>query len=195
MAGKFNLQITDGEVRKSNLIINVLDFLSIQNIFQKRPPEILREHFYFKNIQGVVTIQNGIFTADRLFMKSPVFNAAAKGRFDFPRNDLNVLIGVQPLNTIDGIVSKIPIIGHILTGDKKTILIYYFKVLGKPDNVVVKQIPFRNLDDAIAGYFKRLFLTPTRLWNKFFDNWEEMDKNVQPGTSQPFEPDSSSIRP
>jgi len=195
LVGKFNLEITEGEVRKSNIIINVLDFLSIQNIFQKRPPDILREHFYFKNIQGYVTIKNGVFTTDRLFMKSPVFNAAAQGRFDFPRNQLNALIGVQPLNTIDGIVSKIPIIGHILTGKKKTILVYYFKAQGKPDDVIVKQIPFRNLDDAIAGYFKRLFLTPTRLWNKFFDTWEKFDKDVHTGTGHPAEPDPSSIGP
>ncbi|MEA3230484.1 MAG: AsmA-like C-terminal domain-containing protein [Thermodesulfobacteriota bacterium] len=189
LAGKFNIQITEGEVQKSNLIIKILDFLSIQNIFQKRPLDILTNRFYFKSMQGVVTIQNGILTTDRLFMKSPVFNAAAQGRFDLPRDHLNMYVGVQPLNTIDRVVSKIPIIGHILTGKKKTILVYYLKVRGNPEDLVLKQIPFKNLDHAIAGYFKRLFLTPARLWTKMSDTLEEIGEDPRSGAHQPDQTD------
>lgn len=195
LAGKFNIQITEGEVQKSNLIIKILDFLSIQNIFQKRPPDILKDRFYFKSIQGVVTIRNGILTTDRLFMKSPVFNAAARGRFDLPRDHLNMYVGVQPLNTIDRVVSKIPIIGHILTGKKKTILVYYLKVRGNPEDLVLKQIPFKNLDHAIAGYFKRLFLTPTRLWTKISDTLEKIGEDIRSGARQPDQTDSFYMGP
>ncbi len=122
-------------------------------------------------------------------MKSPVFNAAAQGSLDMPRDHLNIYVGVQPLNTIDGIVSKIPIIGHILTGKKKTILVYYLKIRGSPEDLVLKQIPFKNLDHAIAGYFKRLFLTPTRLWTKMFDTLAEIGEDPRSGARQPDQTD------
>lgn len=185
LAGKFNIQITEGEFKKSNIILKILDFISIQNILLRRPPNILRERFYFKSIQGHIMVQKGILTTDRLFMESPVFNAAAKGSLDLPQNHLKIALGVQPLNTIDFIVSKIPIVGHILAGKEKTILIYYFKIRGPLENPTVKHVPFNNLGNALTGYFKRLFLTPVRILFKISDTLDDIGKEIQSGSNQP----------
>lgn len=195
LAGKLNIKVTEGIVQKSNVIVKILDFLSIQNIFLRRPPDILKSRFYFENIQGHVTIEKGQFNTERLFMKSPVFNAAARGSYDLPQKELDFLVGVQALNTIDRIISKIPIIGHILTGKKKTILVYYFKIKGQPNQVIVKHVPFNNLDEAILGYFKRLFLTPTRLWTKISSTLEEINRSIRSGTTTPHQIDPSTIGP
>ncbi len=189
LTGKFNLELTEGEVKKSNILLKVMDFLSIQNIFLRRPPNILKERFYFKSIQGHIKVEKGILTADRLFMKSPIFNAAAKGSLDLPKNHLKIALGVQPLNTIDFIVSKIPIVGHILAGKEKTILIYYFKIRGPLENPTVKHVPFNNLGNALTGYFKRLFLTPVRLLFKISDTLDDLGKELQSGTNPPVSVD------
>lgn len=185
MAGQFNIQITDGEIKNSNVLLKLMDFLSIQNIFVKKPPSVLKERFYFKSIQGHVNVQKGSLKADRLFMKSPVFNAAAKGYLDLPKNHMQVALGVQPLNTIDFFVSKIPILGHILTGKEKTILVYYFKVRGPIENPTLKQVPFNNLGKALAGYFKRLFLTPARILFKISDTLGDIGKGIQSDARPP----------
>ncbi len=185
LSGKFNIELTEGEVKKSNILLKVMDFLSIQNIFLRRPPNILRERFYFKSIQGHIKVEKGILTADRLFMKSPVFNAAAKGSLDLPKNHLKVALGVQPLNTIDFIVSKIPIVGHILAGKEKTILVYYFKVRGPLENPEVKHVPFNNLGNALTGYFKRLFLTPVRILSKISNTLDDLRKELRSDTNPP----------
>ena len=185
LEGQVNINLTEGQIDKPSIILKILDFLSIQNIFQRRPPSIIREHFYFKNIRGHIKVHKGILTADRLFMKSPVFNAAAKGSLDLPNNHLRVAIGVQPLNTIDFLVSKIPIVGHILTGKEKTILVYYFKVRGPLENPTVKQVPFNNLGKALGGYFKRLFLTPVRIWSKISATLSDIEKGIEAGTNIP----------
>lgn len=195
LAGKINLMLTDGSFKKSNIIIKILDFLSIQNIFLRRPPDILKSQFYFKSITGHLTIENGRMTTDKLYMDSPVFNAAIRGSYHLPKNQLNFLVGVQPLNTIDRIISKVPIIGHILTGKKKTILVYYFKIRGKPNEVIVKHIPFKNLDGAIVGYFKRLFLTPTRLLTKISNTLEGIAEDIRTGKSIPEQLDPSTSGP
>jgi hypothetical protein len=185
LAGNVNLEITEGQINKSSVILKVLDFISIQNIFRQRPPDILKENFYFKSIQGHIKVQKGVLTADRLLMKSPVFNAAVKGSLDLPRNDLQIALGVQPLNTIDFIISKIPILGHILTGSEKTILVYYFKVRGPLSDPTLNHVPFNNLGNALTGYFKRLFLTPIRIMTRVSDTLEDIGKEIKSNAGQP----------
>ena len=185
LAGKVNVEITEGQINQSSVILKVLDFISIQNIFLQKPTDILKDKFYFKSIQGHINVQKGILTADRLLMKSPIFNAAVKGTLDVPRNDLQIALGVQPLNTIDFIISKIPILGHILAGSEKTILVYYFKVRGPLNDPTLKHVPFNNLGHALTGYFKRLFLTPIRIMTRISDTLEDIEKEIKPSAGRP----------
>jgi hypothetical protein len=97
-------------------------------------------------------------------MKSPTLNAVASGSIDLKENTLDVYLGTQPLETVDVVVSKIPVLGYILTGDKKALLTYYFTVKGPLGDAEVKHVPFRSLGGGMAGLFKRLFLTPVKLF-------------------------------
>ena len=47
-------------------------------------------------------------------------------------------IGVQPLQTVDKVVSHIPIVGWILTGKDKTLITAYFEAKGKVEDPQVK---------------------------------------------------------
>jgi hypothetical protein len=164
LTGNINILVENGTVRKSRVIFNILHFLSLQKIFKRKPPDVSKEGFYFESIGGHITVNNGVLETENLRMKSPVFNAAAKGTGDLTKNRVDVDLGVQPLGTIDWIVSKVPIVGYILTGKGKSLLIYYFKVNGPLTEPEVKYIPLKNLGGSTVGFFKRLFLTPVRLF-------------------------------
>ena len=103
-------------------------------------------------------------TTDDLIMKSPVFNAAAKGVVDLGKNRVDFDVGVQPLGTIDFILSKIPIFGYVITGKEKSILVYHFKMDGTLLEPDVRYVPMKNLGTSTIGFFKRLFFTPHRLF-------------------------------
>jgi len=164
LTGSANLLLEKGEIKGSHVIFEILDFLSLQRIFQKRPPELSKEGFYFESIKGHVDINKGIIETGNFMMESPVFNAAAKGTVDLTNNWVNYDIGTEPLGTIDLLISKIPIIGHILTGKEKSILVYYFKVKGPLGNPEVRYVPLKNLGNTMIDFFRRLFLTPVRLF-------------------------------
>ena len=163
LTGSADLLIEDGTIRKSNLILQVLGFLSLQKIFVRKPPELSKEGLYFKSIRGTVVINDGILRTDNLTMKSPVFNAAAKGMVNLSRKEVDFDLGIQPLGTIDSLVSKVPIVGYILTGREKSILMYYFKVTGPLSKPEARYVPLKNLGSSLAGLFERLLLTPARL--------------------------------
>ena len=160
LSGCANLLIEQGKIRKSHVIFKILDFLSLQKIlmvFKKRPHDLSKEGFYFESIKGDIAINKGVVDTENLIMRSPVFNAVAKGSIDLPRKWLDFDLGAQPLGTIDFLISNIPIVGYILTGKDESILVYYFKVKGAWPEADVKYVPLKNLGSGIGGFFKRLF--------------------------------------
>jgi hypothetical protein len=160
LTGCSNLHIKQGKIIKSHVIFTILDFLSLQKIlmiFKERPLDLSKEGFYFESIKGDIGIDKGTLETENLIMKSPVFNAAAKGSIDLPRKWLDFDLGAQPLGTIDFLISHIPIVGYILTGKDESILVYYFKVKGAWPKTDVAYVPLKNLGSGVAGFFKRLF--------------------------------------
>jgi hypothetical protein len=73
-------------------------------------------------------------------------------------------LGVQPLGTIDTVVSNIPILGHILTGNNRSLITYYFEVKGPILDPQVEHVPFKTLGEGVTGILKRLFLSPVKLF-------------------------------
>jgi hypothetical protein len=173
LTGSANVLAERGKIRKSHTIYKVLEFLSLQNIFKKRPQSLSKEGLYFENIEGHLTFDKGILATRNLVMKSPVFNAVSKGKIDLNREWVDIDLGAQPLGTIDSMVSGIPIVSYLLTGEKKSMIIYYFKAEGPLSNPEVQYVPLANLDDGMLGFFKRLFFTPGRM----FEDLSNMSKD------------------
>jgi hypothetical protein len=166
MTGQANMLLEKGTIIKSNVFITVLDFLSLQKIFKKKPPELSKNGFYYESIKGYITMHEGVLETDGLIMKSPVLNGVAQGTIDFAGKRVDYNLGIQPLGTVDWMVSNIPVLGYIFTGKEKTLLVYHFKVEGPLSEPDVRYVPLKNLGGSVIGFFKRLFLTPGRLFKK-----------------------------
>lgn len=162
--GGTNVVINKGVVRQSNVFLTILDFLSLQNIFTKRPPDLSKEGLYFESLGGHGEIGQGVLRSENVQMKSPVLNAVGAGKLDLPQGLVDFDLGVQPLGTIDTVVSNIPVLGHILTGKNKSLLTYYFEVTGPVLNPQAVPVPFKSLGTGVGGVLQRLFLTPVKLF-------------------------------
>jgi hypothetical protein len=170
LSASSNVLIEHGVVEDQGVMIKVLDFLSLQKIFKKNPPNVSKEGFYFDSAQWHSAVSKGQLKMDNFLLKSPAFNAVAKGNWDMPQDNMDFELGAQPLQTLDSVVSNIPILGYILSGEDKSILTYYFKVNGSMADPKVTYVPFRNLGSGVAGTFKRLFLTPVRIFKDIRDS-------------------------
>jgi uncharacterized protein YhdP len=172
--GATNVLISKGVVRKSNLFLKILEFLSLQNIFTKRPPDLSKEGLYFESLGGHGDISQGVLRTENAQMKSPVLNAVAAGSADLGQGLADFDLGVQPLGTIDIVVSNIPVLGHILTGENKSLITYYFEVKGPLLNPQVEAVPFKALGDGVTGILKRLFLSPVKLFEDVSDGIKKL---------------------
>ena len=71
LTGSANILLEEGKVGKPRILFQVLEFLSVQRIFKRRPPDISKEGLYFESIQGHLTVNGGVLETDRLLMKGP----------------------------------------------------------------------------------------------------------------------------
>jgi uncharacterized protein YhdP len=174
MDGGTNILISKGIIRKSNVFLKILDFLSLQNILTKRPPDLSKEGLYFESLGGHGDIQQGVVLTQNAQMKSPVLNAVATGSADLGKGLADFDLGVQPLGTIDTVVSNIPVLGHILTGENKSLITYYFEVKGPILNPQVEHVPFKTLGEGVTGILKRLLLSPVKLFEDISDGVKKL---------------------
>ena len=163
LSGEFNFILENGVIEKSNLIFNILNILSLNNIIDKNKYNFAQNGFTFKQIAGKIKVKNGVLKSQNIMMRSPVFDAAGKGEIDLIKEKINIDIGIAPLGTIDRLLNIIPIAGYILTGDDKSFITFYIKAKGPLKKYKVRYIPLKHWPKGIFGFAKRTLLSPVQI--------------------------------
>lgn len=165
LSGNADVSIRDGVLGKTSVFSRILEMMSLENMFKGKPSDVSEGGFYFEQMKGFAAINRGVLATENFTMSSPIYNAVAAGEADLNEKTVHFTLGVQPLETLDTIVSRIPIIGYALTGKDRSFLTYYFEVKGPISDPSTRHVPFRHLGSGVAGALKRLFLSPLRLYD------------------------------
>jgi len=170
--GKVSLRLTQGLLRGFTSISRALALFNVGKLLTLNLPDVDRDGLLFDRINGNLTFTNGVVTSEDLAVKSPAFDMAFVGKADLAKDRLDFIIGVKPLQTVDKILSNIPLAGWILTGEKKAFVVANFRVTGSSQDPKVEAVPFSSLSDMAVGIFKRTFGLP----GKIVDDVQELFK-------------------
>ncbi len=188
LTGSVNVLVEQGVLKKSHVFIKILDFMSLQRMFEGRPSDLSKEGLYFESIGAHIDLDKGLAKAEDVTMRSPVFNAAAMGETNLCTARVNGEIGIQPLGLIDSLVSNVPIAGYLLTGDKKALYVDYFKVEGALSDPDVRYIPLKSLGNGTVGFLTRLLLSPTRIYKSISDAARDFEGKGYPIPDEHLKP-------
>ncbi|MCD6305130.1 MAG: AsmA-like C-terminal domain-containing protein, partial [Deltaproteobacteria bacterium] len=180
--------LEQGIVKKSNILITVLDSLSLQRIVEKRPAHLSKKGIYFQKIGAHVDLEKGVARSKDVVMRSPVFNAAATGEMDLRTKTIKAEIGVQPLGTLDFLISNLPVAGYLLTGDQEALFVEYFKVNGPVSDPKVEHMSLKSLGNGTVGFLSRLFLAPKRIYDRMVEAARDFDGNGYPAPDEHLDP-------
>jgi uncharacterized protein involved in outer membrane biogenesis len=162
--GALKLKVEHGNIRKFSTLSKVFSILNVSQLFKLQLPDMVSGGMPFNKITGDFAIRDGIATTQNLMLDSNAINISAVGKFDLPRNELDLNIGVQPLQTVDKVVSRIPIVGWILTGKDHSLVTTYFEAKGPIEDPRVTAVPVKSLAKGVLNIFKRVFELPARLF-------------------------------
>jgi uncharacterized protein YhdP len=151
-------------LRKFSVLSKVFSILNVSQLFKFKLPDMVSEGMPYTKVDGSLAIKDGIISTEDLFVASNAMNISIVGKNDFINDKLDLTVGIQPLQTVDKVVSHIPVVGWILTGENKAMFSTYFEVKGKSADPNVTAIPITSLGKGVLGIFKRVFQLPVKLF-------------------------------
>jgi len=153
MNGLFNIQVQNGEIRRSKLFSKSIAKARQKNKISPDAPNKIYKSMPFNLIDADFSIKNSIIKTDNLILTSPAINLTAIGTINLKKKDLDFTVGTQVLKTIGKILGNIPIAGDLFTIDNKALTLGYFKVNGSFNSPSVKALPFKSLGLGIKRFF------------------------------------------
>jgi uncharacterized protein involved in outer membrane biogenesis len=161
--GNIKLKVDHGSVKKFSTLSKVFSILNVSQLLKFHLPDMVTGGMPYNKISGDFAIKDGFASTQNLLMDSNAINVSTVGKFDIVKNELDLVIGVQPLQTVDKVVSRIPIVGWILTGKDHTLISTYFEAKGRIEDPQVTAVPVKSLAKGVFNIFKRVFELPVRL--------------------------------
>jgi uncharacterized protein involved in outer membrane biogenesis len=162
--GNVRLKLEKGSLRRFSLLSKVFSILNVSQLLKFQLPDMVSDGMPYNEIKGRFAISDGVVATEDLFISSDAINISVIGKADTVREDLNFTIGVQPLQTVDKVIHRIPVVGWILTGKDKDFLTVCFEAKGKWSDPRVTAIPAKSLGIGVLNVFRRVFELPVRLF-------------------------------
>ncbi|MBK5276072.1 MAG: AsmA-like C-terminal domain-containing protein [Desulfuromonadales bacterium] len=162
--GNIKLKLENGTLRKFNVLSKMFSILNVSQLLKFQLPDMVADGMPYKDITGSFAISDGVISTQDLFINSNAINISVLGKADMVREDLDFTIGVQPLQSVDKVVNRIPVVGWLLTGKGKDFLTVFFEAKGKWADPRVTAIPAKTIGKGVLNVFRRVFELPVRMF-------------------------------
>jgi hypothetical protein len=159
MDGDIKITVDEGVMKSLNILSKIFGLFSVSRLVNLELPDLTTEGMPFHLISGNFKIQQGVGHTEDFVIDSDAMRLTAVGNADIHDETVKMMVGMQPFQTVDSVVSKIPVAGKILTGDDKSLVAAYYTLDGPVADPKVTPVPTESLG-KVGGIFKRLFSVP-----------------------------------
>jgi uncharacterized protein YhdP len=164
LLGSTKVRFEEGKLRKFAILSKIFSLLNFSQYLKFQLPDMVSGGMPYNKISATLAITDGVVTSNDLYVSSDAINISVVGKADLVKDYLDTTIGVKPLQTVDKVLSHIPIVGWILTGKNKSLITAYFEAKGKLEDPQVRAIPVQSMAKGVFNIFKRVFQLPATLF-------------------------------
>lgn len=161
--GQFKIRAEKGVLKKFSTLSKIFSLLNVYQLLKFHLPDMARDGMPYHTITADISLKSGILSSDNFFINSDAIEFSGHGKVDFINKELDFIVGVHPLQTIDVIAAKIPIAGWIITDDNGKLITVHFQVNGKWDDPNVSPMPLKSIGKGTLDIFRRIFQLPGKL--------------------------------
>ncbi len=161
--GLVSFNFKDGKLKRFTLISNICSLLNVSQFASLHLPKF-SDGVPYRSLTGQGTIVDGVITIDDFTLQGPGLNLLATGKVSLLDEEIDLKMGIQPLQTVDKLLATIPVLGYIMTGDKKTFVIIPVTAKGPFSDVKISTKTVNGLGEKVGDVIQRFFETPVRLF-------------------------------
>lgn len=164
MKGGFKLRVDDGRILEGGTLTHLLAAISLVDlpkylIFDRG--DVVGEGLFYDKLQV-----EGVFEANKLYIDQLAFlssalDAGGTGEVDLASGALDIVLVARPWQNIESLISRIPLLGSILTGEDKSLLRKVYHIHGPASDALVDEVDPEDVGLPKGGYLEDLF-TPSR---------------------------------
>lgn len=160
LTGRANLKLQAGTINRLGVLSQILGLFSITelpHLVVMDRPDLIAAGYRYDQITGRVTLKKSVATLEEMLVEGPSMKMVLSGSVDFPKQRLHLLLGIRPIQTLDKLVSSVPLLGTLVAGDRKAVVETLFDVGGTMDDPKVKIRPVASI---VPGLVRDLLTKP-----------------------------------
>ena len=160
MTGSLSLRMRDGLIGRYTVAAKILALLNLADMVEAQGPDLNSRGMPYQQITADFKIERGRARTENLVLKSPAVRMTAVGSVDLAGKTVDMTVGVQPFQSLDRIVSRIPVAGWLLAGKEQSVVVAYFQVSGPLSDPQVSTVPVKSVGRDVFGILRNLLELP-----------------------------------
>ncbi len=162
--GDLDFNFHNGRLKRFSMIANICSILNLSQYASLHLPEIsISKGVPYRELTYRGLIIGGRLEFDELAMLGPSFNMFGNGTINLLDDTVDLEFGVQPLQTVGKVIASIPLLGYIMTGEKKTFVVLPVTVKGPFSDLQIRTQVVAGMGKKLTGMVERIFKTPIRI--------------------------------
>ncbi|MFZ1887841.1 MAG: AsmA-like C-terminal domain-containing protein [Candidatus Binataceae bacterium] len=149
LAGKISLTMRNGMINRFTVISRMLAMIDLKSWLTANIPNPTISGLPFDTIFVDLKGVRGVFWTEQFVIQGPVMSITANGSLNLAQNTMDMSFGLFPFNTVNWLVSKIPVIGTNVAGGTSEIIAAYMHVYGPIANPSIVPMPIHSVTELV----------------------------------------------
>jgi len=147
--GDVRLETRDGVIERYDVLAKILTLINIAQWSKVRLADLKAQGVSYRSIRGDLKIEKGVLSSPGVEIDSTIAMANLTGSYDLGQDRMAVLLSLRPLEQLDQVLDRVPVVGRIVQGPDGTIVIFYYRIEGSLKDPKVSLVPIRSLEEPI----------------------------------------------
>ena len=164
--GDFEFEAEDGRIYRFDLLGRILATINLTELVRGKKSDLMGEGLAYRKIDIEAQLRDNVLTLDKALIDGASAEIAAKGSLDLTAKELDLIVLVAPLKTVDALVKFTPIVNTWLEG---TLVSIPVKVSGHFEDPDIVPLSPSAVGDSLLNLLRNTIQLPLKLVEPLFD--------------------------
>ena len=177
--GRLRLRVDNGHIQEGGSLTKLLaafNLADLPKLLTGQRPDLAGPGLMYDRLQMEGIIDGKNIAIRNVVLRSAAFDLAGRGKLDVKAGTIDLLIIARPLQNLDALLSKIPLLRDILGGAAHSLMRKVYRMHGQFSDATVESVDPQQVGLASPGLVESLLNLPQL--------WFGSQKPGQPSTTQ-----------
>ena len=168
--GQFKFKAKDGRIYRFDILGRILAAINLTELVRGKKSDLMGEGLAYRRIDIKAKLDDGVLTLDEAVIDGASAEIAAEGELDLGRDEIDLIVLVAPLKTVDALIKFTPIINTWLEG---TLVSIPVRVSGDIHDPLITPMSPTAVGSRLFNLLKNTVQLPIKLVEPLFEEDED----------------------